>query len=327
MIGCGEVAEVKAGPGFQKAEGSALLAVTRRDAAKARDFARRHGVERVHATAAELIADPDVDAVYLATPPHAHCELAIAAAGAGKPCLVEKPMAMSPAECRRMIEAFEAAAVPLWVAHYRRALPRFLLVHQLLRDDAVGSVTSVHVEVFARAPSADRARSWRFDPSIAGGGLFFDMGSHCVDMIDFLVGPLQDVNGVALRTGNAYPVEDLVSASFRAGPNVAGTGVWNFNADRTADSVRLIGTAGTITFALFADDDIVVATGGAERRFESRNPPHVHQPLIQSIVDELRGRGRCDATGETGWRAAVVMERCVASYYGRPVESSASVRL
>ncbi len=314
MIGCGDVAEVKAGPGFQKADGSALVAVMRRDVEKARDFARRHGVARAHASASALISDPDVDIVYIATPPSSHCELALEVARAGKPCLVEKPMAMSPAECARMVDAFRQTRCPLWVAYYRRALPRSLLVRQLIADGAIGRVTSVQLELLTPLASAERAATWRFDRSVAGGGLFFDMGAHSVDMVDFLVGPITEISAIALNTGGAYAVEDLVAASFRAGDQVAGVGLWNFNAHRPADQFRLTGTRGSIAFSLFADDDIVL-TGDEERRFESRNPPHVHQPLIQTIVDELRGRGRCESTGESGLRAAEVMAQCVASYY------------
>jgi 1,5-anhydro-D-fructose reductase (1,5-anhydro-D-mannitol-forming) len=314
MIGCGDVAEVKAGPGFQNASSSSLVAVMRRDIDKARDFAARHAVGRVHATAADLIADPDVDAVYIATPPSSHCDLALLVASARKPCLVEKPMAMNHQECVRMVEAFDAAGCPLWVAYYRRALPRYLLVRDLLRDGTIGRLTSVQIEVFDRLASGDRAAAWRFDPSIAGGGLFLDVGSHCIDMIDFLVGPLEEVSAVALNTGGAYRAEDVTVVSFRAGADVAGSGVWNFNADRTFDRTRLVGSSGNISFPMFSDDDVVLSDG---RRFGVRNPPHVHQPLIQTIVDELRERGRCESTGRSGCRIAGVMERCLSGYYGR----------
>src|SRR3982751_1225430 len=117
IIGCGDVTEIKSGPGFQKAEGSALVAVMRRDGGKGRDYARRHGVARAYDRAEDLIADPEVDAVYVATPPSSHAELALAVAAAGKPCLVEKPMARTHAECVRMIEAFSSRRVPIWVAY------------------------------------------------------------------------------------------------------------------------------------------------------------------------------------------------------------------
>lgn len=314
MIGCGDVAEVKSGPGFQKADGSALVAVTRRDTAKARDFAERHGVAKAHQTAGDLIGDPGVDAIYIATPPSSHCELALEVARAGKPCLVEKPMALNAAECERMVDAFRAARCPLFVAYYRRALPRTQLVRQLINDDAIGEVTSVQVELLTPLASADRARTWRFDPSVAGGGLFFDMGSHCVDLVDYLAGPIADVNAVALNTGGSYPVEDLVAASFRAGENAAGTGHWNFNAGCQRDRLTIAGTRGSVSLALFTEADIVLTTANGQRTFECRNPPHVHQPLIQTIVDELRGRGRCESTGDSGLRTAQVMDRCVAGY-------------
>jgi len=309
MVGCGDVAEVKAGPGFQKASGSALVAVMRRDSARAQDFARRHGVGRVHRTADDLIDDPEVDAVYIATPPSSHCDLALRVALAGKPCLVEKPMAMNHGECVRMVDAFEAVGRPLWVAFYRRALPRYLLVRDLLRDAAVGPLTSVQVEVFERLATGERARGWRFDRSIAGGGLFLDMGSHCMDIVDFLVGPLQEVSGLALHTGGAYKVEDVTVAVFRAA-DVGGSGVWNFNADRGFDQIRLAGPGGTIAFPMFTDGDVILSRDGIERRFPVRNPPHVHQPLIQTIVDELNGCGRCQSTGTTAARTASVMDRC-----------------
>src|SRR3954463_11850318 len=147
IIGCGDATEVKSGPAFQKAEGSALVAVMRRDGEKARDYARRHGVPRAYDRADNLIQDAEVDAVYVATPPSTHCELAFRVAAAGKPCLVEKPMALNHGECLRMIGAFQSRRLPLWVAYYRRALPRFVIVRDRLRNGAIGRVTSVHVQV------------------------------------------------------------------------------------------------------------------------------------------------------------------------------------
>jgi 1,5-anhydro-D-fructose reductase (1,5-anhydro-D-mannitol-forming) len=319
IVGCGDVTEVKSGPGFQKARGSSLVAVMRRDSSKAQDYARRHGVPRVHATAEDLIHDPEVDAVYIATPPGSHEALALLAAAARKPCLVEKPMARTHAECVRMVEAFGSARVPLWVAYYRRALPRFLKVRELLATHAIGRLTSVHIQITDRLAIGDDATSWRFDPARAGGGLFFDLGSHCLDLIDFLVGPIAEVHGVALNTGGTYAPEDVTSAAFRAGEGVAGTGIWNFHADAKSDIISCTGASGTIVTPVFTDGDVLVSRDGHTEVLPLRNPPHVHQPLIQTIVDELRGEGRCESTGESGARTSWVMDRCVDGYYGRRV--------
>lgn len=315
IIGCGDVTEVKSGPALQKASGSALVAVMRRDLEKGRDYAKRHGVPRVHASAGALIGDPNVDAVYIATPPSSHCELALQAAIAGKPCLVEKPMATTHDECRRMIAAFQAAGAGLWVAYYRRALPRFLTVRQLLSSGAIGRVTSVHVQVFDRLASGGYAKGWRFDPARAGGGLFFDLASHCVDLLDFLVAPVVEVTGVAINTGQAYDAEDVTAACFRLGDCVVGTGIWNFNAPDTRDLLVITGSDGEIRCSILGDGDVTVRTREEDTVHRVRNPQHVHQPLVQTIVDELRGRGRCESTAESGARASWVLERCVEGYY------------
>ena len=318
IVGCGDVTEVKSGPGFQKADGSELVAVMRRDVAKARDYARRHGVPKVHERAEDLIRDPEIDAVYVATLPATHCELALAVAAAGKPCLVEKPMALNHAECLRMTEAFKAREVPLWVAYYRRALPRFLLVRDLLSSGTLGRVTSVHVEVTGSLPAGDKASGWRFDPAVAGAGLFFDLASHCFDLLDFLLGPISGVWGVAANTGGKYVAEDVTASAFSIGDRALGTGVWNFNADRTFDRMTFKGSAGELQTPVFGDSDVVVTRGSAEGDTDVhavRNPPHVHQPLIQAIVDELRGGAPSPSTGESAARTAWVMDRCVANYY------------
>lgn len=315
IVGCGDVTEVKSGPGFQKATGSALVAVMRRDRAKAEDFARRHGVPRVHDGADALIDDPDVDAVYVATPPVSHRELALKSAAAGKPCLVEKPMALNYAECVDMVETFRARGVPLWVAYYRRALPRFLTVRDLLAGGAIGRVTSVDVHVRDRLATGEQARAWRFDPALAGAGLFLDLASHCFDVLDFLIGRVSAVSGFAVNTGGAYAAEDVTAAAFELGANVVGTGVWNFNAADAADRIIFTGSEGTLQTPVFTDEDVIVTRGGRQEIHPVRNPPHVHQPLIQTIVDELRGRGRCESTGESGARTSWVMDRCLESYY------------
>ena len=315
IVGCGDVTEVKSGPGFQKATGSSLVAVMRRDLAKAEDFARRHGVPHAYGRSQELIDDPDVDAVYVATPPSTHCEIALRVAAAGKPCLVEKPMALNHDECQQMIAAFRARGRPLWVAYYRRAQPRFLLVRDLLYQGAIGRPTSIHVEITAPLTTGERASAWRFDPAVAGAGLFLDVGSHSLDLVDFLVGPIRQVAGFAVNTGGAYAAEDLTTAAFTVDGPISGTGVWNFNADRARDSIRVTGTDGQLVTPIFADADVVVSRGGRDDVHAVRNPTHVHQPLIQTIVDELRGRGRCESTGESGARTTWVMEKCLGEYY------------
>ena len=317
IVGCGDVCEVKSGPGFQKAEGSALVAVMRRDRAKAEDYARRHGVPRVHGTAEALIEDPEVDAVYIATPPSSHCEVALRVAAAGKPCLVEKPMAKNHRECLEMIDAFRRAGQPLWVAYYRRAQPRFRLVRQLLRNGRIGQVTSAHVEIRHVLATGAAAQAWHFDPAIAGAGLIYDVGSHGIDLLDFFFGPIAEVEGFPVNTGGTYPPEDVTVAAFKFASGLVGTGVFNFHSFEKIDRLVFVGSAGELSTPIFGSEDVVVRRNEGVERHPVPWPAHVHQPLIQSIVDELRGRGRCESTGESGARASWVLEECVRKHYAR----------
>ncbi len=317
IIGCGDVTEIKSGPGFQKADGSALVAVMRRDGEKARDYARRHGVPRAYDRADDLIHDSEVDAVYIATPPSSHCDLALRVAAAGKPCLVEKPMALNHPECLRMLGAFQSRCVPLWVAYYRRALRRFLVVREQIDEGAIGRLTSIHVQVTAPLLAGDDRSNWRVNPGVSGAGLFFDLASHCFDLLDFLVGPITRVSGRSTNTAGAYAAEDVTVAAFEFGNGTLGTGVWNFNGSEKTDVITFIGSQGDLTTPIFSDAGVAVHNGRLRRIEEVRNPPHVHQPLIQTIVDELRGHGVCPSTGESGARTSWVLDRCVADYYGR----------
>ena len=315
IIGCGNVTEVKSGPAFQQAAGSALVAVMRRDRQKAADYARRHGVPRFYDKAADLIADQEVDAVYVATPPSSHCALALLTAEAGKPCLVEKPMATNHAECLRMVEAFHQRGLPLFVAYYRRALPRFLKVRELLKTGAIGTISSVHITQYDFLTVGEGANAWRFDPAVAGAGLFYDLASHGFDLLDFLLGPIAEVSGYAVNTGKSYVVEDVTAAAFTFESGVVGTGIWNFNAEREENQISMTGSGGTLRMPVFGDLEVVLSRGGREECFEFRNPLHIHRPFVQTVVDELLGHGVCESTGESGARTSRVLEKCVEGYY------------
>ncbi len=312
IVGCGAVTEVKSGPAFAKVPDSSLVAVMRRDGDKARDYARRHGVPRWYDDADALIADPGVDAVYVATPPSSHRELALKAIAAGKPVYVEKPMAIDHAECQDIVRAGEAAGVPVFVAYYRRMLPRFRRIAQLLSDGAIGAPRIV--DVLLHHPFESRYRDpanlpWTVQPAISGGGIFVDIGCHTLDILDFLLGPIVDARGMVSNQLGAYPAEDTVAMAFRFDSGVLGTGLWNFAADRREDRVQIVGDGGRLTFATFGDGPIRLESGGHVEDIHIANPEHIQQPLIASIVAELTGKGICPSTARTGARTSWVMDR------------------
>lgn len=324
ILGCGDVCEVKSGPAFQKAQGSALVAVMRRDAAKAADFAARHGVPFSTGDADELIHHPEVDAVYIATPPGSHLELAQKVAAAGKPCYVEKPMARSAAESRAMVQTFReaqvvtSAPVPLYVGFYRRGLERFQTAKHLLESGRIGALTGISYRYMGgRSRNTDPQHlPWRLDAESAGAGLFYDLGSHLLDIFDFLFGPLENVNGIARNVASPHiAVEDAVAMSFEAA-GVPGTASWNFAASTHLDSIEIEGDAGRITLSCFGSDPVRLSTPAGLEEFNGALPPHVHQGLVQTIVDELRGQGTALSTGETALRTMEVMDTVLNAYYG-----------
>ena len=317
IIGCGAVTESKSGPALQQAPGSALVAVMRRDRARAQDYAQRHGVPRWYDDAQALVDDPGVDAVYVATPPSTHCAYALMATRAGKPVLVEKPMAMDAAECDAMVEASREAGVPLFVAYYRRALPRFLKVRELLHSGAIGHAVRVDVRYERELQPAYRdpaALPWRVRPEISGGGLFVDLGSHTLDILDFLLGPIASVGGRAWSEQGDHPAEDRVEMRFVHENGTQGSGSWNFCSDRSADEVEIVGERGRLLFATFGDAPIVLEQADARQAFALANPPHIHLPLVASIVGELRGEGACPSTGVSAARTTRVIDAVLQGY-------------
>jgi 1,5-anhydro-D-fructose reductase (1,5-anhydro-D-mannitol-forming) len=314
IIGCGDVCEVKSGPAFQKATGSELVAVMRRDATKAADYAKRHGVPRWYSDVDALIADPEVNAIYVATPPGAHAEMALKVAAAGKPCYVEKPMARNFAECERMIAAFREANQPLFVAYYRRRLPRFLKAKEILSSGALGQVTGMvyrHTRLF-RPSQGDE---WRLDPAQSGGGLLLDLGSHAIDVFDFLLGPLGDVAGSATRVSEGK-AEDVVVMSFCTESGALGTANWNFAGATKNDLLEIDGTKARLVLTCFGDDPVRLEwPDGQVELFDLPNPKHIQQPFIQDMVDQIL-YGKTLGNADSAARTSKVMDDVLESFYG-----------
>jgi predicted dehydrogenase len=317
MIGCGDVTEVKSGPGFQKARNSSLVAVMRRNGNLARDYAERHQVPRWYDDASALIHDPEVDAVYIATPPSSHKEYTLLVAEAGKPVYVEKPMALTFAECQEMIEACRAAGVPLFVAYYRRALPRFLKVKELVEAGAIGEVRLATMTLHW-APAAQEQDTgnlpWRVLPEISGGGRFVDVASHTLDFMDYVLGPIRAVASFAGNQAGLYPAEDTVTAAFMFESGAQASGSWCFTASGNYDMTEIIGTKGRVTFSTTGVEPIRLETGAGVNELPIDNPAHVQQPLIQTIVDELNGEGQCPSPAESGARTTWVIDEILKAY-------------
>ena len=316
IIGCGNVTEKKSGPAFNKVANSRLVAVMRRDAEKAADYAKRHGVPKWYSDADALINDNEVNAVYVATPPKYHAVYAIKAMRAGKAVYVEKPMAMNEAECREMIAVSHETKQPLFVAYYRRAIPYFVEIKRLIDEGAVGEVKMVQLKFHSPAKPEElnpgMMKGWRVDPSISGGGHFHDMASHQLDYLTYILGPVKTVNGISKNTAGLYEADDTVLAMMEFESGVLFSGSWCFTVPNNlaTDQTEIIGTKGKLIFSFFGEPVITLEKlDFIPEQIVIPYPEHVQQPFIECMVRQLLGGANAPSNGETGVVSTVLMDK------------------
>ena len=312
IIGCGEVTEMKSGPAFNKVPDSSLVAVMRRDTAKAKDYARRHHVPRWYDDADKLINDPEVNAVYIATPPSTHEAYSIAAMQAGKPVYVEKPMALNYTAAMNMAKTAIAKNIKLVVAHYRREQPFFKKIKQLLLEKAIGEVRLIHLEfyrtAFSKADLLTEQNAWRIDPAISGGGIFHDLAPHQLDLMHYFFGPVAKVNGVVTNQAGNYAADDMVAGNILFKNGIVFTGTWCFNTAQKTDHCEIIGSEGKISFTVFNNTTITLTLKNKTTLFEFDMLQHVQQPMIEKTVQYFLGKGPNPCSAEDGTEVMRLME-------------------
>lgn len=313
ILGCGDVAEHKSGPALYGVEGSELVAVMRRDLVKAQDFAQRHGARRAYGTVEELLADEEVDAVYIATPPHLHREQTKMAARAGKNVLVEKPMGLNGVECDAMIRSCREAGVTLHVAYYRRFYPKFVEAKRLLSAGVIGQILGATLQLCSHSVGG----GWRVDPRTSGGGHFVDVGSHRLDMLIFLLGDVAQVHGFADGLASEHAAEEDVVLSIRMENRALVSAGFHFHTHPAKDVLEIYGTEGSMTFDPFDGPSFTLKTASGEivRSFETPRP--THGPFIQALVDVYQGEatGVAHVTGEEGAKVTHIMDVALAGRF------------
>ena len=316
MIGCGAVAQKKSGPAFYKARGSSLYAVTSADYAESLAYAEKHPVKVVYRTADELLADPNIDAVYLATPPRFHKEYAVQCAKAGKAAYIEKPLANTYSECLEIIREFEKAEVKGYTAFYRRAMDKFQKIKAILEDGIIGNVRFVNVFCQWVPEVEEYCRDtlpWRLRKE-AGGGKFLDMSVHCVDILEYLIGNFQNVFTIASNQAGLYDVEDIVSACFQFDSGPQGSATWCFSGFRNEERTEIVGDKGMISFSVFDNEPFAVTVGGETKIVQVQKYDHVQQPMIQLVVDDLLGKSKCPSTLYTAAHVTKIVDQMLAVY-------------
>lgn len=320
FIGCGEVTEKKSGPAFSEVEGSSVVAVMSRSGEKARSYAERHGIPRWYTDAQRLIDDTEVNAIYIATPPSSHATFAIMAMRAGKPVYVEKPLAASYEDCVRVNRISEQTGVPCFVAYYRRYLPYFLKVKEIIDSGVIGEIINVQVRFAVPPRDLDYHNSgnlpWRVQPDIAGGGYFYDLAPHQLDLLQYMFGVITEANGICANRGRLYEAEDTVSACFRFESGLPGSGSWCFVAYESAreDRIEVIGDKGQVSFSVFNYDPILIHSGGGTQSLAIPNPSYVQYPLIKNVVEHLQGLGVCTCTAVSATPVNWAMDRILGKF-------------
>ncbi len=296
FIGCGNVTELKSGPAFQKVEDSKVVAVMRRNGDLAKDYAQRHNIDKYYDNAYLLLSDTDVNAVYVATPPSSHAEYAMAALKFGKPVYIEKPMASSYWECKLIAEMACREGIDCFVAYYRRTLPYFLKIKELIDNGEIGKVSEVAVN-FIKPPYESDLKSsshtWRVNEEESGAGYFYDLASHQFDFMDFFFGPIVDAKGDSKNVSKLYNLEDTVDAEWSFENGINGRGHWEFAAsvENRVDEVVIKGSNGTISFSTFMFTPIVLKNSNGEKQFTEKNPENIQYNLVNSINNYLNGKG------------------------------------
>lgn len=294
IIGCGDVAEKKSGPAFQRVKNSSLVAVMRRDIEKAEDFAKRHQVPKWYGSAQELINDNEINAIYIATPPSSHEKYALAALEAGKHVYLEKPMSLDKKSAQRIHQKSEASAGKLVIAHYRRALPVFMKVKELLDESIIGEIKWVNIKMLQPRKTelvASTASNWRLDPALSGGGLFHDLAPHQLDLMLHYFGEIDEAMGFSVNNSQTSTADDFVTGiiKFKNGINLQG--LWNFGAEEEpVDICEINGSTGKISFPFFGEK-IYVWLGDNKSSIPLPYPDHVQEPMIAKVVDYFLDKG------------------------------------
>ncbi|SHH78426.1 Predicted dehydrogenase [Chryseolinea serpens] len=295
IIGCGDVCEIKSGPAFNKVDRSTLVAVMRRDVAKAEDFARRHHVPRFYGDAGELINDKAVNAIYVATPPSTHEYYTEEALKAGKPVYVEKPVTVNAATCERMIALAKKYNNKVSVAHYRRELPLFKTVKSLLEKGTIGNIRLVRISVLQQPNHkyTNAEHAWRLDPDLAGGGLFHDLSPHQLDILCWLFGEPKFSTGRSLNQSRSYNAPDITSVELGFEKNILMQGVWAFNVAENSreDVCEIIGDQGKLRFSFFMNSDLQVITAAGTQVMPMEFPVNIQLPMIEAVTKYFRGDG------------------------------------
>lgn len=317
MIGCGQVTEVKSGPGLYKSENSNLVGVYNVDYDLTLDYIKRHNIEKAYKTVDELLNDPAVDVVYVATPPKFHFQYAMDILHAGKIPYIEKPVATNYEQCLEIKALSEKLQIPVYAAFYRRGVEKFLKIKELLDNKEIGDIRYVYVTQIMPVEDSELDRTklpWRVIPAISGGGKFLDMGVHVLDVLVMFFGNIERMEGIVTNQGGYYDADDTVMGTFQFENGIAGTGTWCYVADKNINEVQIVGEKGRITYDGLSAKRFTLEKDGKVDTFHFEEPEHASMPYQQAIVNELIGKEKSEANFEQAINTVKITDMILDDY-------------
>ena len=317
FLGCGKVVHKKSGDAFRNVPNSRIEAIMRRDMGAAKAAAEHFGAP-CWCNSVEKLLDMDIDAVYIATPPGMHYEQTMQCLKAGKPVYLEKPFARNYTEAKALTEAFEKADVPLYVGHYRRALPRFLKIREMLSEGRIGKPIFIEFELNRIFSPKEAEESWLYNPVLSGGGKFYDIAPHTIDIINFLFGDITEVEGYAKNLGTGCPLENEVELRFATEKNVVGKARFHCTAKEKSDRIHVLGMNGSMEFSIHGKTDVIIRNIQDEviEQIEIPDPKTVEQPMVQSVVEDLIGISECESKARNVLVTYEIIDKVLDEFYG-----------
>jgi 1,5-anhydro-D-fructose reductase (1,5-anhydro-D-mannitol-forming) len=320
IIGAGSIAHHHTGPAIERTLGHQLRAIMRRDSKAAKEFAAAHGNPAIYTHLSDLLADKTIDAVYVATPPHLHREQTVAAAAAGKHVLCEKPLALTAQEASDMIKACAAGGVRLMVCHYQRFNTRHRRIKALLDEGAIGKVTGIQITFSGQYPP--KPGDWHRNRSISGGGPLMDVGTHCLDLLMYLCGPVAESKALISSLVWETPVEDTATLLLRmqSGAHATIRADWSalLPEDEIINTVEIWGTKGSIVAAPINSKDssgtLTLRNEQGVRDFSAGPGPKIHDDVIESFRRAIQTGQAVSARAEDAQEGLAIIE---AAYEGR----------
>lgn len=314
LIGAGDISQKRVAPALRDLPNSDFVSVARSRAELAESFAKEFGARKWFQNWMDLLADDEIDAVYIATPVFLHKEQTIAAAEAGKHILCEKPMALSVEDCDDMLAVCRANNVKLGIAYYRHFYPVIGRAKEIIASGEIGKVSIAQINAFEYVEmSPDNARYWFLEKEKSGGGPMKDFGCHRLEVLTNLFGTVTDLKSLVANVAFEREVEDTATALMQFETGTCATLTVTHASRTPQDTLDIFGTEGSIHIPVLNKGDMHIRTGNSERTENHPPASNIHEPLIEEFADAVLNNREPRVNGETGRLIEVLEEKIYGS--------------